>query len=73
MSPQTETGIDTRFSIGGAFVEADDRRTFANRDPFTGDVPSEVAAARRPDAERAVAAAATRWITVQCGSHLFPF
>ena len=73
MSTQTETGNDKRLFIGGAFVEADECRTFSNRDPFTGDVPSEVAAGSRPDAERAVAPAAKRWITVQRGSHPFPF
>ena len=44
MSTQTETGIDTRLFVGGEFVEADGGRTFENRDPFTGDVVSEVAA-----------------------------
>ena len=43
MSTQTETGIDTRLFIGGAFVEAEGDRTFENRDPWSGDVVSEVA------------------------------
>ena len=44
MSTQTETGIDTRLFIGGAFVEAEGGRTFENRDPWSGDVVSDVAA-----------------------------
>lgn len=58
MSTQTETGIETRLFVGGEFVAAEDGRTFANHDPFTGDVVAEVAAAARPDARRAVEAAA---------------
>src|SRR6188768_325785 len=58
MSTQTETGIDTRLFIGGAFVEAEDGRTFENRDPWSGDVVSDVASASGADAKRAVEAAA---------------
>jgi acyl-CoA reductase-like NAD-dependent aldehyde dehydrogenase len=58
MSTQTATGIDTRLFVGGAFVEAEEGRTFENRDPFTGEVVSEVAAGTRADAKRAVEAAA---------------
>ena len=58
MSTQTETGIDTRLFIGGAFVEAEGGRTFENRDPWSGDVVSEVASASGADAKRAVEAAA---------------
>ena len=58
MSTQTATGIDTRLFVGGEFVEAEGGRTFENRDPFTGEVVSEVAAGSRADAKRAVEAAA---------------
>jgi acyl-CoA reductase-like NAD-dependent aldehyde dehydrogenase len=58
MSTQTETAIETRLFIGGSFVEAEDGRTFENRDPYSGEVVSEVAAASRADAARAVDAAA---------------
>src|ERR1044072_6149444 len=58
MSTQTETGIDTRLFIGGAFVEAEGGRTFENRDPWSGDVVSEVASATGADAKRAIDAAA---------------
>ena len=58
MSTQTGTGIDTRLFIGGAFVEAEDGRTFENRDPWSGDVVSDVASASGADAKRAVEAAA---------------
>ena len=51
MSTQTETGIDTRLFVGGEFVEAEGGRTFENRDPFTGEVVSEVAAGTRADAQ----------------------
>jgi acyl-CoA reductase-like NAD-dependent aldehyde dehydrogenase len=58
MSTQTETGIDTRLFIGGEFVDAEGGATFENRDPWTGEVVSEVAAAGRADARKAVEAAA---------------
>src|SRR6188472_2472815 len=58
MSTQTETGIDTKLFIGGAFVEAEDGRTFENRDPWSGQVVSEVASASGADAKRAIEAAA---------------
>jgi len=58
MSTQTETGIDTRLFIGGAFAEAEGGRTFENRDPWSGDVVSDVANASGADAKRAVEAAA---------------
>jgi acyl-CoA reductase-like NAD-dependent aldehyde dehydrogenase len=58
MSTQTATGIDTRLFVGGEFVEAEGGRTFENRDPFTGEVVSDVAAGSRADAKRAVEAAA---------------
>jgi acyl-CoA reductase-like NAD-dependent aldehyde dehydrogenase len=54
----TETGIESRLFVGGEFVEAEGGRTFENRDPFTGEVVAEVAAASRTDARRAVEAAA---------------
>jgi acyl-CoA reductase-like NAD-dependent aldehyde dehydrogenase len=54
----TQTGIDTRLFVGGEFADAEDGRTFENRDPYTDDVVSEVAAAGREDARRAVDAAA---------------
>ena len=50
MSTQTETGIDTGLFIGGAFVEAEGGRTFENRDPWSGDVVSDVASASGADA-----------------------
>jgi len=53
----TQTGIDTRLFIGGEHVDPEGGRTFENRDPFTGDVVSEVAAGDREDARRAVEAA----------------
>ena len=58
MSTQTETGIETRLFVGGGFVEAEGGRTFENRDPFTDELVSEVAAGSRGDAQRAVEAAA---------------
>ena len=58
MSTQTETGIETRLFVGGAFVDAEGGGTFENRDPFTDEVVSEVAAGGREDARRAVEAAA---------------
>jgi len=58
MSTQTETGIEARLFVGGAFVEAEGGRTFENRDPFTDELVSEVAAGSRGDAQRAVEAAA---------------
>ena len=58
MSTQTETGIDTRLFIGGEFVEAEGGATFENRDPWSGEVVSEVAAGSRSDARKAVEAAA---------------
>ena len=58
MSTQTETGIETRLFVAGAFVEAEGGRTFENRDPFTDELVSEVAAGSRGDAQRAVEAAA---------------
>jgi acyl-CoA reductase-like NAD-dependent aldehyde dehydrogenase len=58
MSTQTEAGIDTRLFVGGEFVEAEGGGTFENRDPYSGEVVSEVAAGTRGDAKRAVDAAA---------------
>jgi acyl-CoA reductase-like NAD-dependent aldehyde dehydrogenase len=57
MSTQTATGIETRLFVGGEFVDSEGG-TFENRDPYTGDVVSEVAAGGREDARRAVEAAA---------------
>jgi acyl-CoA reductase-like NAD-dependent aldehyde dehydrogenase len=57
MGTQTETGIDTRLFIGGEFVDAEGGATFENRDPWSGDVVSEVAAGTRADARNAVEAA----------------
>ena len=57
MGTQTETGIDTRLFIGGEFVDAEGGATFDNRDPWSGDVVSEVAAGTRADARNAVEAA----------------
>ena len=64
MSAQTETGLETRLFVGGEFVDAEGGRTFENRDPYTDEVVSEVAAGGREDARRAVeaaAAAAAEW------------
>ena len=58
MRTQTGTDIDTRLFVGGEFLEAEGGRTFENRDPYTDEVVSEVAAASREDARRAVEAAA---------------
>jgi acyl-CoA reductase-like NAD-dependent aldehyde dehydrogenase len=54
----TQTGIETRLFVGGEWVDAEGGATFENRDPFTDEVVSEVAAAGRADAKRAVEAAA---------------
>ena len=54
----TQTGIDTRLFVGGEHVDPEGGATFENRDPFTGEVVSEVAAGDREDARRAVEAAA---------------
>ena len=40
----TQTGIDTRLFVGGEHVDPEGGATFENRDPFTGEVVSEVAA-----------------------------
>ena len=57
MSTETATGIETRLFVGGAFVDPEDGRNFENRDPYTDDVVSEVAAGSREDARRAIEAA----------------
>ncbi len=44
--------------IGGQWVGAASGRTFEDRDPYTGDVVGHVPAGDRPDAERAIDAAA---------------
>ena len=43
--------------IGGDWVDAADRETFEDRDPYTGDVVATVAAAGADDARRAIEAA----------------
>ena len=48
---------EARQFIGGAWVGAEDGRTFDDRDPFTGEVVANVAAAGAADATRAVEAA----------------
>jgi acyl-CoA reductase-like NAD-dependent aldehyde dehydrogenase len=58
MRTQTGTDIDTRLFVGGEFLEAEGGRTFENRDPYTDEVVSEVAAGSRQDARSAVEAAA---------------
>jgi acyl-CoA reductase-like NAD-dependent aldehyde dehydrogenase len=58
MSEQATATIETRLFIGGAFVDAEGGATFENRDPFTDEVVSKVAAGTRADARRAVGAAA---------------
>ncbi len=54
MSTQTASGIDTRLFVGGEFVDAVSGETFESRDPFTGDVVSEVAAGGPSDTRQAV-------------------
>ena len=54
MSVQIERGIDTRLFVGGEWVDAEDGRTFENRDPFTDELVSEVAAGNRADAGNVV-------------------
>ncbi len=44
--------------IGGKWVDAAGERTYENRDPFTGEVFAQNAAATAADAERAIEAAA---------------
>jgi len=58
MRTQTGTDIDTRLFVGGEFLEAEGGRTFENRDPYTDEVVSEVAAGSRQDARSAVEAGA---------------
>ena len=58
MSTQAQTGLESRLFIGGEWSDAANGATFENLDPFTGDVVAEVAAAARPDAARAIEAAA---------------
>ncbi len=58
MRTQTGTDIDTRLLVGGEFLEAEGGRTFENRDPYTDEVVSEVAAGSRQDARSAVEAGA---------------
>ncbi len=58
MSTQAQTGLESRLFIGGEWSDATNGATFENLDPFTGDVVAEVAAAARPDAARAIEAAA---------------
>ena len=47
-----------RLFIGGEWADAEDGRTFEDRDPFNGELVAEVAAGSRADAHRAVEAAA---------------
>ena len=47
-----------RLFIGGEWADAEDGRTFDDRDPFNGDLVAEIAAGSRADARRAVEAAA---------------
>jgi acyl-CoA reductase-like NAD-dependent aldehyde dehydrogenase len=58
MSTEVRESTVKRLFVGGAWADAEDGRTFEDRDPFTGDVVAEVAAASRDDAKRAVEAAA---------------
>ena len=54
MSSTIDTAVrECRQFIGGEWVEASDGRTYEDRDPFTGDVVSHVAArVRRVHVER---------------------
>ena len=57
MSTRTEAGIDTRLFVGGEFVEAEGGRIFGR---FGGTAVVDEFTEMR-------------WITVQRGSHPFPF
>src|SRR4026208_429902 len=72
MSTQTETGIETRLFVGGAFVDAEGGGTFENRDPFTDEVVSEGAAGGRGDARRAPPAAGAAGVTTRPGASACP-
>jgi betaine-aldehyde dehydrogenase len=54
-SPKTETSV--RNFIGGAYVDAAVRTTFASTNPATGETLAEIEIAGAPEVERAVAAA----------------
>ncbi len=54
----TEVSTAKQLYIGGEWADAEDGRTFEDRDPFTDEVVAEVASASRADARRAVEAAA---------------
>ena len=58
MSAETRESTSKRLFIGGDWADAEDGRTFEDRDPFTGELVAEVAAGTRADARRAVEAAA---------------
>jgi acyl-CoA reductase-like NAD-dependent aldehyde dehydrogenase len=64
MSADIRESTAKRLFIGGEWADADDGRTFEDRDPFNGDLVAEVAAGSRADARRAIesaAAAAPAW------------
>lgn len=54
---ETERRAPDRLFIGGEWVDAADRSTFATYNPATGAVIAEVAEARAADVDAAVAAA----------------
>src|SRR6476660_10430773 len=58
MSAETRESTSKRLFIGGDWADAEDGRTFEDRDPFTGELVANVAAGTRADARRAVEAAA---------------
>jgi acyl-CoA reductase-like NAD-dependent aldehyde dehydrogenase len=64
MSADIREGTAKRLFIGGRWADAEDGRTFEDRDPFNGELVANVAAGSRADAHRAVeaaAAAAAAW------------
>src|SRR6476661_1688309 len=58
MSAETRESTSKRLFIGGDWADAEDGRTFEDRDPFNDAVVAHVAAGSRADAHRAVEAAA---------------
>jgi acyl-CoA reductase-like NAD-dependent aldehyde dehydrogenase len=58
MSAETRESTAKRLFIGGEWADAEDGRTFEDRDPFNSDLVANVAAGSRADAHPAVEAAA---------------
>jgi acyl-CoA reductase-like NAD-dependent aldehyde dehydrogenase len=53
---------EAQLSIGGEWVDAAERKTFEDRDPFTGEVVATVPAGGREDARRAIEAASAAFL-----------